>query len=66
MTREDAKAGENPGSRTGPREETIRVVLQPDDLADLDAWIATRSHKMNRADALRELALAKARVDLDR
>jgi hypothetical protein len=39
--------------------------MQPDQLADIDAWIATRSHSMTRPEAIRQLALAKARVDLD-
>jgi hypothetical protein len=41
------------------------VRLQPDQLADIDAWIATRTHPMTRPEAIRQLALAKARVDLD-
>lgn len=65
MTGQDAKAGESPAPGTPPREETIGVVLRPEELADLDAWIAMRSHRMGRAEALRELALAKAHIDLD-
>lgn len=47
------------------RGETIGVDLEPTELADIDAWIATRSHPMTRPEAIRQLALAKARVDLD-
>jgi hypothetical protein len=43
----------------------IEVLLEPEQLADIDAWIATRSHPMTRPEAIRQLALAKARVDLD-
>lgn len=43
----------------------IQVRMQPDQLADIDAWIATRSHPMTRPEAIRQLALAKARVELD-
>ncbi len=43
----------------------VGVRLQPDQLADIDAWIATRAHPMTRPEAIRQLALAKARVDLD-
>lgn len=41
------------------------VRMTPEDLADIDAWIATRAHPMTRPEAIRQLALAKARVDLD-
>ena len=43
----------------------IQVRLQPEQLADIDAWIETRSHPMTRPEAIRQLALAKARHDLD-
>lgn len=46
-------------------EETIGVALRPDEIADIDAWIATRVRPLSRPEAIRELALAKARVDLD-
>jgi hypothetical protein len=39
--------------------------MRPDQLADIDAWISTRTHPMTRPEAIRQLALAKARVDLD-
>jgi hypothetical protein len=48
-----------------PQYETIDVPLRPDELADVDAWIATRTHRLTRPEAIRELALAKARIDLD-
>lgn len=41
------------------------VRLQPDQLADIDAWIATRTEKLSRPEAIRRLALFKARHDLD-
>jgi hypothetical protein len=46
-------------------ETLVSVPLQPNELADIDAWIATRTHPMTRPEAVRQLALAKARVDLD-
>jgi hypothetical protein len=39
--------------------------MQPDQLADIDAWIVTRPHPVTRPEAIRQLALAKARKDLD-
>jgi hypothetical protein len=45
--------------------QTIGVRMLPDQLADIDAWIATRSHPMTRPEAIRQLALTKARGDLD-
>ena len=56
----------NRGGRPASGKGTpILVRLQPDQLADIDAWIATRAHPMTRPEALRQLALAKARIDLD-
>jgi hypothetical protein len=43
----------------------VMVRLQPDQLADIDAWIATRTHRLTRPEAIRQLALTKARIDLD-
>ena len=65
MTHRNATSGEDPAPGARPQEETISVVLRPDEVADVDAWIATRCHKLSRPEALRELALAKARIDLD-
>jgi hypothetical protein len=48
-----------------PGETLVSVPLQPNELADIDAWIATRTNSMTRPEAIRQLALAKARVDLD-
>jgi hypothetical protein len=56
MTENDAGA---------PQELTIAVTLRLDELADIDAWIATRAHKLSRPEAIRTLALAKARLELD-
>lgn len=50
---------------SAPEEEAVSVVLRPDELADIDAWIATRVRPLTRPEAIRELALAKARIDLD-
>ena len=52
-------------SKTTDAGQLIGVRLLPDQLADIDAWIATRTHPMTRPEAIRQLALAKARVDLD-
>lgn len=60
-----AGAGQEPAASPEPQEETIAVVLRPDELADVDAWIATRTRKLSRPEAIRELALAKARIELD-
>ena len=60
-----AGAGERVASLSATEEETIGVALRPDELADLDAWIATRTRKLTRPEAIRELALTKARIDLD-
>ena len=49
-------------SQTG---QLIGVRLQPEQLADIDAWISTRTEKLTRPEAIRRLALAKARVELD-
>lgn len=65
MADRDANKSETPAPQPAAQGETVAVVLQADELADLDAWIATRTHKLSRPEALRELALAKARVDLD-
>jgi hypothetical protein len=48
-----------------PEALTIEVTLRPDELADVDAWIATRAHRLSRPEAIRTLALAKARLELD-
>lgn len=39
--------------------------MRQDQIADIDAWIATRTHKVTRSEAIRQLALTKARTDLD-
>ncbi|HKT54881.1 MAG TPA: hypothetical protein VJP88_10555 [Caulobacteraceae bacterium] len=43
----------------------ISLQLRSDQLADLDGWIASRSHAMTRQEAILHLALAKARAELD-
>lgn len=43
----------------------VMVPMADDELADIDAWIATRTEKMTRPEAIRRLALAKARQDVD-
>ena len=50
---------------TGGRKPGVLVRMTPEDLADIDAWIATRAHPMTRPEAIRQLALAKARANLD-
>ena len=65
MAKTPADASAHPAAPSAPQEETIAVSLRPDELADLDAWIATRTHKLTRPEAIRELALAKARIELD-
>jgi hypothetical protein len=55
----------DPDPAAPPQEETIAVPLRPEEIADVDAWIATRTRKLSRPEAIRELALAKARIDLD-
>ena len=60
MARPTADTGKPSTSSTD-----VTVRLTPEELADLDAWIATRMAPISRAEALRQLALAKARVALD-
>ncbi|MDB5460053.1 MAG: hypothetical protein JWO72_1794 [Caulobacteraceae bacterium] len=43
----------------------VGVRLQPDQLAALDAWIATRSQLVTRPEAIRRLVMAKVRATLD-
>ncbi len=65
MAKTPADTSEHTAASSAPQEETIAVVLRLDELADLDAWIATRTHKLSRPEAIRDLALAKARIELD-
>ena len=64
MSPQDPGATDAPAP-TAPEDQTIDVLMRPADLEDIDAWIALRPYKLSRADALRQLALAKARIDLD-
>jgi hypothetical protein len=50
---------------TGGRKPGVMVRMSFEDLADIDAWISARADKVTRPEAIRQLALAKARADLD-
>lgn len=53
------------GEETAAGLQAITLQLRPDQLADLDAWIASRTHPLTRSEAILHLALTKARIDLD-
>ena len=59
-----ARPAGDTGKKSTPSTD-VTVRLTSEELADLDAWIATRMKPISRAEALRQLALAKARVALD-
>jgi hypothetical protein len=65
MTEQIKGLADKRAHRPAGRGQTIGVRMQPDEIADIDAWIATRAHKLTRPEAIRQLALTRARIDLD-
>lgn len=65
MTKPENRPAKKRGRPATGRGQTIGVRMSPEQIADIDAWISTRTEKLSRPEAIRRLALAKARVDLD-